>query len=73
MFWSKAFVQRRFPGGSGVKNLIANAGDAGDVDQEDPLGKEMAFHSCVLAWESHGQRIMAGYSPQGHKESDMTE
>ena len=39
VFWSKAFVQRGFPGGSGVKNLIANAGDAGDVDQEDPLRK----------------------------------
>ena len=23
--------------------------------------------------ESHGQRSLAGYSPQGHKESNMTE
>ena len=23
--------------------------------------------------ESHGQRSLAGYSPKGHKESDMTE
>ena len=26
-----------------------------------------------LAGESHGQRSLAGYSPQGHKESDVTE
>ena len=73
MFWSKVFVQRGFPGRSGIKNLVAKAGDAGDVDQEDPLGKEMAFHSRILAWESHGQRIMASYSSWGHKESDTTE
>ena len=26
-----------------------------------------------LPGESHGQSSLAGYSPQGHKESDMTE
>ena len=26
-----------------------------------------------LPGESHGQRSLAGYSPQGHKELDMTE
>ena len=26
-----------------------------------------------LTGESHGQRSLAGYSPWGHKESDMTE
>ena len=26
-----------------------------------------------LAGESHGQRSLAGYSPWGHKESDMTD
>ena len=33
----------------------------------------MATHSSVLAWNVHGQRSLAGYSPWGHKESDMTE
>ena len=34
----------------------------------------MATHSSILAWrEFHGQRSMAGYSPWGCKESDMTE
>ena len=40
---------------------------------EDPLEKEMATHSSILAWRSHGQRSLAGYSPWGHKESDTTE
>ena len=40
---------------------------------EDPLEKVMASHSSILAGEFHGQRSLAGYSPQGRKESDMTE
>ena len=43
------------------------------LGREDPLEKEMATHSSVLAWEIHGQRSLVGYSPQGHKESDTTE
>ena len=27
----------------------------------------------LLPRESHGQRTLAGYSPWGHKESEMTE
>ena len=34
---------------------------------EDPLVKEMATHSSILAGEPHGQRSLAGYSPWGHK------
>ena len=30
---------------------------------EDPLEKEIATHSSILAWESHGQSSLAGYSP----------
>ena len=30
---------------------------------EDTLEKEIATHSSILAWESHGQRSLAGYSP----------
>ena len=40
---------------------------------EDPLEKEMATHSSILAWEIHGQRSLVAYSPWGPKESDMTE
>ena len=31
----------------------------------------MATHSSILAWKFHGQRRLVGYSPWGHKESDM--
>ena len=39
---------------------------------EDPLEKEMATHSSVLAWEIPGQRNLVGYSPWGCKELDTT-
>ena len=43
-----------FPGGSALKNLPANAGDAGDTGSipgwEDPLEEEMAAHPSILAW-----------------------
>ena len=36
-----------------VENLPASAGDVGSVPRgrEDPLKKEMAAHSIILAWE----------------------
>ena len=35
-----------------VKNLLANEGDTGlNSSQEDLLGREMATHSSILAWE----------------------
>ena len=41
---------------------------------EDPPEKETATHSSIRAWENpHGQRSLAGYSPYGCKEMDMTE
>ena len=43
------------------------------LDQEDPLEKGMATHSCILAWRIHGQRSLAGYSPWDCKELDTTE
>ena len=39
---------------------------------EDPLEKETATHSSILAWRIHGQRSLVGYSPQSHKELDTT-
>ena len=27
----------------------------------------MATHSSILAWKTHGQRSLLGYSPWGHK------
>ena len=43
------------------------------LDWGDPLEKELATHTGILAWKSHGQRTLVGYSPWGLKESYMTE
>ena len=41
-----------FPGGSAVRNLPAKQETwVQSLDQEDPLEKEMATHSNILAWE----------------------
>ena len=37
------------------------------------MEKEMATHSSILAWRIPWTEEPGGYSPQGHKESDMTE
>ena len=40
---------------------------------EDPLEKEMATHSSILAWTIPWTKEPGGYSPRGCKESDTTE
>ena len=52
-------------GGSDGKESACNAGDLGSISG-------LASHSSILAWKSHGQRSLAGYSPWGHKASDKT-
>ena len=64
-----------FSCGSDGKESICNVGDLGSIPglgrspgegHGDPLQ-----YSCLE--NLHGQRSLAGYSPWGHKESDMTE
>ena len=43
------------------------------LGQEDPLEKEVATHSSILAWEIPLTEEPGGYSPWSHKELDMTE
>ena len=65
-----------FPGGSAVKNLPAmQEMQVQSLGWEDPLEKGMATHSSpvFLPGDFCGQRSLVGYSPWGHKESDMTE
>ena len=71
-----------FPGGTVVKNLPANAGDPRDVGWIPASGRSLGVgngnplqYSClkILACLSHGQGSLAGWSPWGHKEMDMTE
>ena len=67
-----------FPGGIVVKNLPANAGDAKHPGSIPGSGR---FPWCrnwqptpeFLPGKFHRQRILAGYSPWGIKESDTTE
>ena len=40
---------------------------------EDPLEEGIVTQPRVSAWRIHGQRSLAGYCPQGHTESDITE
>ena len=43
------------------------------LDWEDPLEKEMATHSSVLAWRIPRTAEPGGLLVMGHTESDMTE
>ena len=66
---------RAFPGSSAGKESPCNAGDPGSVPG---LGRSLGEgHGNLLQYSHlenpHGQRSLAGYSPWGHKESDMTE
>ena len=62
-----------------VKNPPANVRDIGDAglippgSNEDPGGEHgnLLQYSCLE--NTHGQRSLVGYSPWGHRESDMTE
>ena len=59
-------------------NLPANAGDLRDTTSIPGLGKSPRGEngkptSVFLPGESHGQRSLVGYSPQGHTQSDTTE
>ena len=41
--------------------------------REEPLQEETATYSSIFPGKSYGQRSLAGYSPKGCKEKDMTE
>ena len=61
-----------FPGGSDGKESAHVVGDLGLIPGLGRSPEEgMATHSSVLAWRI--QRSLVGYSPWGHKESDITE
>ena len=70
-----AFRPNNYGGAQMVKHMTAmQKTRVRSLGREDPLEKEMATHSSILAWkipwtEEPGRL----YSPWGHKESDMTE
>ena len=61
-----------------VKNLLANAGDAGDMASTPGSGRAPGVGNgnplqVFLFREFHGQRSLVGYSPWGRKESARAE
>ena len=62
------------PGGSDGKESVSSAGDLGSIPESgrspgEGNGNSLQY-SCLR--DFHGQRSLAGYSPWGHRESDMT-
>jgi len=51
-----------------VKNLPANAGDIKAVGSIPGSGRFPGGNLPALRGKSHGERSLAGYSPQGHKQ-----
>ena len=65
--------KRGFPGGSVVQSPPAYARATGEVGSIPGSGRSPGGgNGNPLQYSSHGQRNLAGYSPQGLKESDMT-
>ena len=62
------------PSGSVVKNPHAQAGNKRDTGSIPQSGEGHGTQSSILAWKiTWTERGLVGYSPQGHKESDMIE
>jgi len=52
------YILKVFPGGSAVKNLPAmQETRVRSLGREDPLEKEMATHSSILAWKIQSRRL----------------
>ena len=56
-----------FPGGAVIKNLPANAGDAGEMGSIPGLERSHGVGNAPGKF--HGQRSLEGYSPWCHKMS----
>ena len=72
LFW---LLLLSFPGDSDGKESACYLGDPGSIPSSGRSPGEGHGQPTpgFLPGESHGQRSLAGYSPWGHKESDMTE
>ena len=64
---------RGFPCSSVSKESGCNAGDLGLMPESGRSPREGNGNPLQLPGESHGQRILAGCSPWGHKDSVKTE
>ena len=83
--WVKKFPQRRdklptpvflgFPGGSDGEESACSVGDLGSISGLERSPGEGHGNPLQYSYleNPHGQRSLMGYSPWGHKESNMTE
>ena len=67
-----------FPSGSAGEESACTEGDPGDVGLSPGLGRSPGGEKwqpipVFLPGKSHGERILADYSPKCQKESDITE
>ena len=64
-----------FPGGSAGNESACNVGDLGSIPRLERSPGEGHGNPLQYSWleNPREQRSLAGYSPWGHKESDMTE
>ena len=67
LYWDSLVAQM-------VKSLpVMRETQVQSLGQEDPLEKEMATHSNILAWKIPWTEEPGQLQSMGHKESDMTE
>jgi len=67
LYWDSLVAQM-------VKSLtVMRETQVQSLGQEDPLEKEMATHSNILAWKILWTEEPGRLQSMGHKESDMTE
>ena len=66
-----------FPDGANSKEplpmQVTQETQVRSLGQEEPSSRKWQPALIFLPAKLHGQRSLAGYSPLGHKESDMTE
>ena len=71
------FVEYSFKGGFQVKNWPAiqetQETQVPPLGWEDPLEEDVTPIPVFSPGDFHGRRSLAGYSPEGRKESDMPE
>ena len=74
MLFEVSNLEKGFPGGSDCEDPACNSGNGFSPWVEKNLWRrEWQPIPLFLPGEFHGQRILVGYSPWGHKESDTTE
>ena len=74
IFISLVWYYLGFPGGSPGKESTCSVGDLGSIPGlEDPLEKETATHTSILAWKIPWTEEPSRLQSMGHKELDTTE